>query len=110
MLTPATAQSGGAALAQIEAIPTDNGLTLTIGVVALADVEGVAEVSVVRKGRAGEVRTSQSQAFDLAASETTTVARLGISMAAGDSLLVEALLTSGGKVISTTRLENSGAD
>ncbi|RYE08222.1 MAG: hypothetical protein EOP22_14240 [Hyphomicrobiales bacterium] len=103
------APQAASALPQIQLTSENGTLMLTASVLALAGASGTAELRVSRSGAGGEMNTTQSQPFDLAAGETVIVARLGLSMAPGDRLVVEAILRSGDIVISTARLESNGA-
>lgn len=84
-------------------------LAIAAEVVAIADVEGMAEVKVIRRGVAGESVSVQSQSFSLSAGETTVVARLTLSFSEEDRLEVEAKLTSGDQIISTATVTSGAA-
>ena len=59
---------------------------------------------VTKKGASGRVSTTQGGDFALSAGDSADVAHVGLSMAPGDQVVVELSLTSGDRVLSTSRL------
>lgn len=95
------------AMVQIEAHGTD-GIIVLGEVIALVDVAVRAEMKVVRRGRSGNLVTSQSNDLEVAAGDRATVARLNLSFAPGDSLTVSVNLSHNGTVISTAAVTAGG--
>lgn len=59
---------------------------------------------VTKTGLSGRVSTTQGGEFALAAGESADVATVGLSTSPGDRLTVDLTLTSGERVLSTSRL------
>ncbi|SMC93336.1 hypothetical protein SAMN06297251_11338 [Fulvimarina manganoxydans] len=92
------------AAASIAVSPRDDGLTLIGKAHALTNAEGQARMIVTKTGLSGRVSTTQGGEFALAAGESADVATVGLSTSPGDRLTVDLTLTSGERVLSTSRL------
>ncbi|SKA26824.1 curli-like amyloid fiber formation chaperone CsgH [Consotaella salsifontis] len=103
----AHAGQSGSALATIAIEPTDTGVRLTGKAVALAAVSLDAKMTIERTGTAGRTATSQGGAFQLKAGERADVASVGLSMAPGDRLSVELVLSVDGQPIARSVVETS---
>ena len=90
--------------ASIAVLTRTDGLTLVGRAQALTDADGAARMVVTKKGASGRVSTTQGGDFALSAGDSADVARVGLSMAPGDQVVVELSLTSGDRVLSTNRL------
>lgn len=90
--------------ASIAVLTRTDGLTLVGRAQALTDADGEARMVVTKKGASGRVSTTQGGDFALSAGDSADVAHVGLSMAPGDQVVVELSLTSGDRVLSTSRL------
>lgn len=98
------AQEPPAAVALIEAIATDDGVRLEGRALALTRGRYDARMTIEKSGASGRTSTTQGGAVDLAAGQSASVATVGLSMAAGDVLAVELVLTAEGEEVSRNRL------
>ena len=90
--------------ASIAVLTRTDGLTLVGRAQALTDADGEARMVGTKKGASGRVSTTQGGDFALSAGDSADVAHVGLSMAPGDQVVVELSLTSGDRVLSTSRL------
>ena len=90
--------------ASIAVLTRTDGLTLVGRAQALTDADGEARMVVTKKGASGRVSTTQGGDFALSTGDSADVAHVGLSMAPGDQVVVELSLTSGDRVLSTSRL------
>ncbi len=95
------------AIAAIAVEPTKDGVRLTGRAVALAAVTVDAKMTIERSGSAGRTSTSQGGSFTLEQGESADVASVGLSMAAGDALSVELVLSAGGETIARSTVETA---
>ncbi len=103
-LPGARAQETPFAVAGIAAEPSAGGVTLAGRALALVAGRYEAEMRIEKSGASGRTSTTQGGAVTLAAGETGTVATVGLSMAPGDTLAVELVLSAKGREISRSRL------
>lgn len=97
-MAPAAAHAG-AAVGAIVIEPGGDNLTITGRAVAVSDGHYDVDMNVRKSGKTGTTTTTQSGAFDLAAGESADVAKLGVSFAPGDDVVVELKVSEAGKVI-----------
>ncbi|HEX2020646.1 MAG TPA: curli-like amyloid fiber formation chaperone CsgH [Aurantimonas sp.] len=95
------------AIAAITVEPTKDGVRLTGRAVALAAVTVDAKMTIERSGSAGRTSTSQGGSFTLEQGESVDVASVGLSMAAGDALSVELVLSAGGETMARSTVETA---
>jgi hypothetical protein len=95
----------GAAVAAIAVEPSDNGILLVGKAVALAPASIDARMTIERSGSGGRMSTSHGGAFTLEKGSSVDVASVGLSMAPGDRLSVELVLSKKGQPIARSVVE-----
>lgn len=100
----AQAQGAGAAVASIAVEASQAGVTLRGQALALSAGRFETSMRIEKSGPSGRTSTTQGGALSLAAGEAGTVATVGLSLAPGDTLSIELVVTAGGQVVSTSQL------
>ncbi|EAS51333.1 hypothetical protein SI859A1_02148 [Aurantimonas manganoxydans SI85-9A1] len=95
------------AIAAIVVEPTDDGVRMTGRAVALSVLSVDAKMTIERSGSGGRTSTSQGGRFTLEKGESADVATVGLSMAAGDALSVELVLSVDGRTIARSVVETA---
>ena len=102
---PADPAPAAAVFAQIRLEPAAAGSLKIIGeVLALAAADVGAELRIERQGGSGALATAQSRTLRLRPGERQQIAETSTSFAAGDRLVVTAIVTSAGIVLSRATL------
>lgn len=104
----AASDGSPSAVATIDIAPSESGIEIVGGALAIAPARLTGEIVINRSGKSGTVSTRQSSELDLDAGETGDIARNGISFDEGDRLEVTVTLSVDGEVVSTSRLETGG--
>lgn len=100
--------TGGAAVTVIDIERSAHGVDIVGRAVAFEPGLYRGEMTISRQGASGSVSTRQSREFELAAGETGSIARVGVSHSPGDKLEVTIVLTQNGSVISRSSLTAGG--
>ncbi|WP_099864397.1 curli-like amyloid fiber formation chaperone CsgH [Pararhizobium haloflavum] len=90
----------GPALAAVSIEPGDGGVTIVGRATALEGGRYEARMVIEKSGTSGRTSTRQGAHLDLAAGESADVARVGLSLQAGDSLAVTVEVMEDGAVVS----------
>ena len=104
----AMAAESRTALPMIEVEATENGVAVIGRVVALTDGNYTSRMTIERTGTSGKTATTQGADSLLDAGQTANVARVGLSMAPGDALVVEMVVSADGQRIASTSLTVGG--
>lgn len=101
---PSHAQAEPAAVASIVAERSVGGVRLSARVLALGAGDFDARMRIEKSGPSGRLSTTQGGAAKLEAGGEGVVATVGLSMAPGDTLSVDLVVSSGGRDVAHSRL------
>lgn len=110
VLTVLTAASMPSLAADEAAIPTilveadSKGVTVVGRVVALTSGTFSSTLKIDRQGVSGRTATTQGGESRLGAGEAADIARVGLSMGAGDTLDVRMVVSAGGREVASSQL------
>lgn len=110
---PTSAQDDGPSgnhalvLASISMDHTPSGLTIAARAHALTGGDYEADMRIEKDGPSGTMSTRQGNALTLAAGDTADIARVGLSLAPGDSLSIRVDIYHDGELIAETTAETA---
>jgi hypothetical protein len=105
MASPVAAASleTAAAVATITISHTDTGLMVKGGALAFSAGDYEAVMSIDKHGRSGTMKTKQAGRMSLAAGQSGSIAKVGLSYEPGDHVDIRLDVTAGGKAVSQAR-------
>lgn len=104
MSAPVHAEPASAAIASIAVEAEAGSVRLSGHALGLAEGHVAARMTITKSGPSGRMSTTQGGEFDLSKGKDAVVATVSLSMAAGDRLDVDLVLTDGQREVSRSKL------